>query len=312
MTRLLPPDAAGLAEAARLLRAGRLVAFPTETVYGLGADATDARAVSAIYRAKGRPAANPLILHVEDEGAAARLAHLSEDARALMAAFWPGPLTLVLAARDGAAPAARAGLPTLALRSPAHPLARALLRATGRPIAAPSANPSGRVSPTAAAHVLEGRQGRLDAVLDAGPCPVGVESSILARGPALDPAPRLLREGGLPREALEALLGPLAAPAPHGPLLAPGMLPSHYAPRAALRLDAPEARPGEAHLGFGPVRGDLSLSPGGDLAEAAANLFAALHALDATATAIAVAPIPEEGLGRAINDRLRRAAAPRP
>ena len=312
MTRLLPPDAAGLAEAARLLRAGRLVAFPTETVYGLGADATDARAVSAIYRAKGRPAANPLILHVEDEGAAARLAHLSEDARALMAAFWPGPLTLVLAARDGAAPAARAGLPTLALRSPAHPLARALLLATGRPIAAPSANPSGRVSPTTAAHVLAGLSGRpgnlLDAVLDGGPCPVGVESTILA----LDPAPRLLREGGLPREALEALLGPLAAPAPHGPLLAPGMLPSHYAPRAALRLDAPEARPGEAHLGFGPVRGDLSLSPGGDLAEAAANLFAALHALDATATAIAVAPIPEEGLGRAINDRLRRAAAPRP
>jgi L-threonylcarbamoyladenylate synthase len=309
--RLLPPDADGIAAASDLLRAGGLVAFPTETVYGLGACADNGRAVARVFAAKGRPAFNPLILHVPDAEAAGRLAEVPPAAADLMAAFWPGPLTLVLRLKAGAgvAPLATAGLPTVALRAPAHPVAQALLRAAGRPLAAPSANPSGRVSPTTASHVLQGLGDRIDAAIDGGACPVGVESTILA----LDPRPTLLRAGGLPVEALEAALGqPVAAAADPAQPTAPGQLASHYAPRGTLRLGATAAEPGEVLLGFGPVGGDLSLSAAGDLQEAAANLFARLHALDAMGAArIAVAPVPDRGLGRAINDRLRRAAAPR-
>lgn len=305
----------GLRAAAYLLGKGELVAFPTETVYGLGGDATQDRAVAAIYAAKGRPAHNPLIVHVPDLAAAETLAQVSPDARALAEAFWPGPLTLVLPRRADArlAEAATAGLATVALRAPAHPLARALLQAFGGPIVGPSANPSGAVSPTTAAHVREGLGGRIAAVLDGGACPVGVESTILGFGPE---GPVLLRPGGLPTEVIEAALGrPLAGRDEAEGVTAPGQLASHYAPRAALRLDAAAPRPGEAWLGFGPdpagAQG-LNLSPGGDLVEAAANLFAHLRALDAAgAGRIAVAGIPDRDLGRALNDRLRRAAAPR-
>ena len=314
-TLRLAPDDGGLDRAAALLAAGACVAFPTETVYGLGADARRDDAVAGIYAAKARPAHNPLIVHVPDTDAAAGLAQLSDAARALAAAFWPGPLTLVLPLRGGAGLSrlVTAGLPSVAIRVPAAPVAQALLRRCGLPLAAPSANPSGRISPTTADHVLAGLAGRIAAVIDGGPCTVGVESTILD----LTGAPRLLRAGGIPAEALSSVLGlPLvtepqtddAAPK------APGMLASHYAPRARLRLEATSAGPGEVLLGFGPVAGAaLNLSPAGDLAEAAASMFAALHRLDTDgATAIAVSPIPDTGLGRAINDRLRRAAAPRP
>jgi L-threonylcarbamoyladenylate synthase len=312
-TEILRPDPAGVARAAALLRAGALVALPTETVYGLAADATNPEAVAAIYAAKGRPAFNPLIVHVPEAAAAARLGDL-RGADALAAAFWPGPLTLVAPLRAGAglAPAVTAGLGTVALRVPAHPVAQAVLRAAGRPLAAPSANPSGRISPVTAAHVLAGLGGRIAAVLDAGPCAVGVESTILA----LDP-PSLLRAGGVPAEALEALLGAPLATATDGQVRAPGMLASHYAPRGRVRLQATAPDPGEVWIGFGPLAtGDegLNLSPSGDVAEAAARLFALLHEADARAGAagrIAIAPVPETGLGRAVNDRLRRAAAPR-
>ena len=305
----------GLRAAAYLLGKGELVAFPTETVYGLGADATQDRAVAAIYAAKGRPAHNPLIVHVPDLAAAETLAQVSPEARALAEAFWPGPLTLVLPRRADArlAVAATAGLATVALRAPAHPLARALLQAFGGPIVGPSANPSGAVSPTTAAHVREGLGGRFAAVLDGGACTVGVESTILGFGPE---GPVLLRPGGLPAEAIEAALGrPLARRNEAEGVTAPGQLASHYAPRAALRLDAAAPRAGEAWLGFGPdpagAQG-LNLSSSGDLDEAAANLFAHLRELDAAgAGRIAVAEIPDRGLGRALNDRLRRAAAPR-
>jgi L-threonylcarbamoyladenylate synthase len=305
----------GLRAAAYLLGKGELVAFPTETVYGLGGDATQDSAVAAIYAAKGRPAHNPLIVHVPDLAAAETLAQVSPEARALAEAFWPGPLTLVLPRRADArlAEAATAGLATVALRAPAHPLARALLQAFGGPIVGPSANPSGAVSPTTAAHVREGLGGRIAAVLDGGACPVGVESTILGFGPE---GPVLLRPGGLPTEVIEAALGrPLAGRDEAEGVTAPGQLASHYAPRAALRLEAAAPRPGEAWLGFGPdpagAQG-LNLSPAGDLVEAAANLFAHLRALDAAgADRIAVAGIPDRGLGRALNDRLRRAAAPR-
>ncbi|TNC72382.1 L-threonylcarbamoyladenylate synthase [Rubellimicrobium roseum] len=310
-TQRLPPDAGGLRAAARLLREGRLVAFPTETVYGLGADAGDGRAVAGIYAAKGRPSFNPLIVHVPDAEAAARIAEVPDRAADLMTAFWPGPLTLVLRAREeaGISPLVQAGLPTVALRAPAHPLARHLLREVGRPLAAPSANPSGRVSPTTADHVMAGLSGRIAAVLDGGPCPVGVESTILA----LDPAPRLLRAGGLPVEALEEALGQrIAWDTDPARVAAPGQMASHYAPQGAVRLNALAPEPGEVMLGFGAVAGELTLSASGDLQEAAANLFGCLHRLDAMgADRIAVAPIPETGLGQAINDRLRRAAAPR-
>jgi L-threonylcarbamoyladenylate synthase len=320
-TVVLSDSPRGLRAAAALLRAGELVAFPTETVYGLGADARNDRAVAAIFAAKGRPAFNPLIVHVADLAAAEALADFDPAARALAAAFWPGPLTLVLPRRPDAdlAERATAGLPTVALRAPAHPLARRLLDAFGGPLAAPSANPSGRVSPTTRAHVVEGLGGRIAAVLDGGACAVGLESTILGFEAG---APVLLRPGGLPAETIEAALGrPLLrrAGAAAGPVTAPGQLASHYAPVAALRLDATGPGPDEAWLGFGPVetlRPGLNLSPSGDLAEAAANLFAHLRAIDAIAASaglarIAVAPIPETGLGVAINDRLRRAAAPR-
>jgi L-threonylcarbamoyladenylate synthase len=319
-TVVLSDSPRGLRAAAALLAAGELVAFPTETVYGLGADARRDRAAAAIFAAKGRPAFNPLIVHVPDRAAAERLAAFDAAARDLAERFWPGPLTLVLPRRAdaGLAEPVTAGLATVALRAPAHPLAQRLLAAFGGPLAAPSANPSGGVSPTSAAHVLEGLRGRIAAVLDGGPCPVGLESTIVG---LTDGVPRLLRPAGLAAEALEAALGrPLAGPA--GPdVVAPGQLASHYAPRAALRLGAAAPAPGEAWLGFGPSPGPpadagLNLSPSGDLAEAAANLFAHLRALDALAgdrglAAIAVAPVPEIGLGRAINDRLSRAAAPR-
>lgn len=297
--------------AAAALRRGELVAFPTETVYGLGADGGSDAAVAAIYAAKGRPEFNPLILHVDGPEAALALAVFSADALKLVEKFWPGPLTLVAPARPGAriSRLAQAGLPTVALRAPSHPAARALLSAFGGPVAAPSANPSGRISPTTADHVLAGLAGRIAGVIDAGPCPVGLESTIVGFAGG---APVLLRPGGLAAEAIEDALGrPLRAPG--GAISAPGQLVSHYAPAARVRLNADAAEPGEALLGFGHTPGAaMNLSPGGGLEEAAANLFAMLHALDATAPAIAVSPIPERGLGRAINDRLRRAAAPRP
>jgi L-threonylcarbamoyladenylate synthase len=311
-TERLSADPAGIARAAALLRAGGLVAFPTETVYGLGGDARDDHAVARIFAAKGRPRFNPLIAHVPDLAAAERLAVFDDRARAVAAAFWPGPLTLVLPLREGSGLSAlvTAELPTVAIRVPAHPVAQALLRAFGGPLAAPSANPSGKVSPTRAGHVLEGLSGRIAAVVDGGACAVGVESTILG----LDGPPVLLRPGGVPAEALEALLGPLATGGDAAKPNAPGQLVSHYAPGAAVRLEAADARPGEVRLGFGSSGGDLNLSPSGDLVEAAAALFHLLRQADALAGpggTIAVAPIPETGLGRAINDRLRRAAAPR-
>lgn len=314
-TDLLPATPEGLHRAAAILRAGGLVAFPTETVYGLGGDARSDRAVARIFDAKGRPRFNPLIAHLPDLAAAQRLARFDERALALAAAFWPGPLTLVLPLRPGAglSDLVTAGLPTVALRVPAHPLAQALLAAFGGPLAAPSANPSGRISPTRAAHVIDGLAGRIDAVLDGGACAVGVESTIIG----LDGPATLLRPGGLPAEAVEAVLGaPLRRGTDAAAPNAPGQLASHYAPAARLRLDADGPGPGEVWIGFGPdARGGLNLSPSGDLRDAAAALFHTLRQADDRAGAdgaIAIAPVPETGLGRAINDRLRRAAAPRP
>lgn len=313
-TERLAADAAGIARAAGLLRAGGLVAFPTETVYGLGADAGSDAAVAAIYAAKERPEFNPLIVHLPDTAAARAVAWFSGDAERMADIFWPGPLTLVLPLRAGAGISrlVTAGLDSVAVRVPAGGVAQALLRAAAIPVAAPSANPSGRISPTTAEHVLAALSGRIAAVVDGGPCSVGVESTIVD----LTGTPRLLRPGGLPAEILgEALGAPLAPPlpVPANRPTAPGMLGSHYAPKARLRLDAASAREGEVLLGFGHVAGAAeNLSESGDLTEATANLFAALHRLDATgAAAIAVSPIPDRGLGRAINDRLRRAAAPR-
>ncbi|MFC3691822.1 L-threonylcarbamoyladenylate synthase [Chenggangzhangella methanolivorans] len=312
--------AADVAAAGRLIAKGGLVAFPTETVYGLGADATDPMAVASLYAAKGRPSFNPLIAHVLSLEAALALGRFDATARMLAAAFWPGPLTLVVPCEETSpvCDLARAGLPSVALRAPDHPLARALLEAAGRPVVAPSANRSGRVSPTTADHVLADLDGRIDAVLDGGETAVGVESTIVA---CLDAEPRLLRPGGLPREAIEAVLGRSLAEAvsDEAAPLAPGRLTSHYAPNAAVRLDATELSAGEALLGFGPDHGlgaqaaaYENLSPSGDLREAAARLFAALRRLDASGAArIAVAPIPATGLGEAIRDRLERAAAPR-
>ncbi|MFN7598937.1 MAG: L-threonylcarbamoyladenylate synthase [Cereibacter sp.] len=313
-TACLAPTPDGIAQAADLLRKGGLVAFPTETVYGLGGDARSDRAVARIFAAKGRPRFNPLIVHLPDAAAARGLAVFDARADALAAAFWPGPLTLVLPLRAGSGLSGlvTAGLPTVALRVPAHPVARALLQVFGGPLAAPSANPSGRVSPTRAAHVIEGLGGRIDAVIDGGPCAVGVESTIVG----LDGAARLLRPGGVPVEALETALGlPLLLPEA-GKITAPGQLAAHYAPGALVRLEAVAARPNEVWIGFGPQSAGaaLSLSRAGDLVEAAARLFHTLREADRLAGpggAIAVAPIPETGLGRAINDRLRRAAAPR-
>jgi L-threonylcarbamoyladenylate synthase len=312
---MLPDTAQGHARAAALLAEGRLVALPTETVYGLAADATSPEAVAAIYAAKGRPAHNPLIVHVPDLATAETLAEFPGHAADLAAAFWPGPLTLILPLKPGhgLAPAVTAGLPTVAIRVPAHPAMQSVMRALKGPVAAPSANPSGRISATTPAHVTEGLGPRIAAILDAGPCTVGVESTILAPEAT---ATRLLREGGLPREAVEPITGPLVTDTtPGAKLEAPGQLASHYAPRARLHLGG-TPQPGEITIGFGDTTGDLTLSPTGDLEIAATNLFAILHEADALAAkrnapAIRVADIPETGLGRAINDRLRRAAAPR-
>ncbi|MEM9969852.1 MAG: L-threonylcarbamoyladenylate synthase [Pseudomonadota bacterium] len=308
-TERIAANSAGVAKAAGLLRNGNLVAFPTETVYGLGADATDDRAVARVFEAKGRPSFNPLIAHVESLAAAKAICTFAPDADRLAQVFWPGALTLVLPMKG--APVSRlvtAGGPFLAVRVPGNDMARDLIAAVGRPVAGPSANPSGRLSPTSADHVLAGLDGRIAAVLDAGPCPVGIESTIVG----FEGGPHLLRAGGIPVEALEHCLGRAldAAPAT-GPPVAPGQLASHYAPTAAVRLNAQEAEEGEVLIGFAAVAGDFNLSPGGDLTEAAANLFDVLHRADDDGRQIAVAPIPEIGLGRAINDRLRRAAAPR-
>lgn len=315
MTEISPIDAPGaIARAGTLLRQGGLVAFPTETVYGLGADATDDGAVARIFSAKGRPRFNPLIVHVPDVEGAAAIARLDARALALAARFWPGALTLVLPRRPDAGLSAlvSAGLPSVAVRVPDHGGARAFLKACARPVAAPSANPSGRLSPTRAAHVADGLSGKVDLILDGGPTAVGLESTVVD---LTGPNPVLLRPGGVPAEALEDALGTalVVAAGDAATPKSPGMLAQHYAPGAPVRLNAVEKRPGEVMLGFAGTPGaDLDLSPAGDDVEAAANLFAYLHALDARGPAgIAVAPIPEAGLGLAINDRLRRAAAAR-
>jgi L-threonylcarbamoyladenylate synthase len=296
-----------IAAAAGALRAGRLVILPTETVYGLAADAANARAVAAVYVAKGRPSFNPLIAHVADLAAAQRVARFDDRALALAEQFWPGPLTLVLPVADGTAVSdlARAGLDTVAVRVPAHPTARGLLAAFGGPVVAPSANRSGRPSPTTFQDAVEETGAAAGAALDGGACAVGLESTVVA---LLD-QPRLLRPGAVTRAELEAVVGPLSE-AEADAKRSPGRLARHYAPKSPVRLEAVSPRPGEAWLSFGPGgRGRWNLSPTGDLAEAAANLFAYLRAADRTEpAAIAVAPIPEEGLGEAINDRLRRAA----
>ena len=314
MTSRLTPDE--IDRAAGLLRAGELVAFPTETVYGLGADATNDRAVAAIFAAKGRPSFNPLIVHLLKAEHAAALALVDARAALLMQRFWPGPLSLVLrrAPHCRVSLLASAGLDTLALRVPAHPVAREILRVAGIPIAAPSANRSGHVSPTTADHVLEELEGRIAAVVDGGACSIGIESTVLDLSGL---TPTLLRPGGVALEALEALLGPIAlASAGESPAAprSPGMLESHYAPSLPLRLNATAVAPNEALLAFGgdapaEAAATLWLSRAGDLNEAAANLFAMLRQLDRPEfAAIAVMPIPEKGLGRAINDRLKRAA----
>ncbi len=329
LTLRLTTSRADLADAAAILRRGGLVAFPTETVYGLGADGRSAEAVAALYAAKARPRFNPLIAHVESLEAALAEGDFSPEALALARAFWPGPLTLVVPASPDCdlCDLARAGLDSVALRVPGSAVARALVVLAGAPVVAPSANRSGRISPTTAAAAAEDLDGRIDAIVDGGPTRVGLESTIVA---CLGP-PVLLRPGGITREAIEAVLRhPLAGPEfLHGPAVAPGLLASHYAPRAAVRLEAVAARPGEAVLDFGGrLRGGspevrpagqggmryLDLSPNADLVEAAANLFGFLRRLDAAMGGqgtIAVAPIPAEGLGEAIHDRLSRAAAPR-
>ncbi|HMM89433.1 L-threonylcarbamoyladenylate synthase [Bradyrhizobium sp.] len=323
-TQILPAGEAAVAAAARTLSGGGLVAFPTETVYGLGADATNPAAIARLYQAKGRPAFNPLIAHVGDLAAARRIARFDAAAAALAEALWPGPLTLVLPKTQGCAVAdlATAGLDTVAVRIPAHGIARDILRVFGGAVVAPSANISGHVSPTTAAHVASDLSGRIDLIVDGGAVEVGVESTIVG---CFD-APMLLRPGGLPRAEIERVLGRALNQAPadtegdNGKPLAPGMLASHYAPRARVRLDAVALEPGEALLAFGlgaisgidAAPAVMNLSERGDLDEAAANLFGFLRALDAKGVhTIAVMPIPDDGLGEAINDRLRRAAVGR-
>jgi L-threonylcarbamoyladenylate synthase len=322
-TRLVSADFVAIADAALSLANGGLVAFPTETVYGLGADATNGPAVARLYAAKGRPSFNPLIAHVCDLDAAKRLAVFDAAAEKLAAAFWPGPLTLVLKKRPSCpvAELATAGLDSIAVRVPQHPVALGILRRLARPVVAPSANRSGHVSPTTAQHVMDDLGGRIDFIVDGGPALVGLESTIVA---CLD-RPVLLRPGGLPREQIEEALGRALEDVPAGSVdpeapVAPGMLESHYAPRARLRLHADRVNPGEALLAFGARMPPgieqaaivLNLSPGGDLVEAAANLFSDLRTLDqADIATIAVMTVPDEGLGEAINDRLARAAAPR-
>ena len=319
MVKRLGTSAGDIEQAAQALRGGRLVAFPTETVYGLGAVATNDRAVAAIFAAKERPHFNPLIVHVTDARAARALTRWNATAERLAARFWPGALSLVLPRGEGCPLSllVSAGGDTVALRAPAHPAAQALLAATVLPVAAPSANPAGQVSPTTAEHVAAGLGDRIDLIVDGGPCPIGVESTVLD---VTCTPPCLLRPGGVTRAALEAAIGPLAGPAPHGAMdqrRSPGQLHSHYAPTRPLRLDAETVDADEALLAFGPrpLQGaaqTLNLSPRGDLEEAAASLFAMLRALDRPEfRAIAVMPVPGNGLGEAIGDRLRRAAAPR-
>jgi L-threonylcarbamoyladenylate synthase len=309
------PEALG--RAAELLRTGELVAFPTETVYGLGGDATSDSAVAAIFAAKGRPRFNPLIVHVPGIAEAEAIVAFDERAREVARRFWPGPLTLVLRRRGNCSISllASAGLDTIAVRVPAHPAAQALLRASGRPLAAPSANSSGRISPTEAAHVTAELGERVALILDGGRCIVGLESTVLDM---TGTTPALLRPGGVSVEALTEALGPIAAgESDSNTPRSPGQLVSHYAPRLTLRIDATAPRAGEALLAFGPrpppdATETLNLSPRGNLNEAAANLFAMMRRLDRPEfTGIAVMPVPDTGLGRAINDRLRRAAAPR-
>jgi L-threonylcarbamoyladenylate synthase len=323
-TKILAANQNAVAEAARRLREGGLVAFPTETVYGLGADATHPEAIALLYQAKGRPSFNPLIAHIHDLAGAERIARFNTVARQLAEAFWPGPLTLVLPKTPDCAVAAlaTAGLDTVAVRMPAHAVARDILRELNHPIVAPSANRSGHVSPTTAAHVRSDLDGRIDLIVDGGPVPVGVESTIVG----CFEQPMLLRPGGLSRSAIERVLGHAlrrpptqSGPQQAGQPMAPGMLASHYAPRTPVRLNAERLENGEALLAFGPdpIPGSdaaaamLNLSARGNLTEAAANLFSHLRALDtAGARAIAVMPVPNDDLGEAINDRLRRAAVP--
>jgi L-threonylcarbamoyladenylate synthase len=307
----LNADAVGIKNAAQIWTDGGLVAVPTETVYGLGADARNDTAVARIYEAKGRPSFNPLIVHVPDMAAAMKYCDFNDAAKMLAQAFWPGALTLVLPIKQdaGISKLVTAGLDTLAIRVPDHQLAQDMLRAFGGPIAAPSANPSGRISPTTADHVIAGLGGRIDAVIDGGPCVVGVESTIVS----CVGTPAMLRAGGVPIEALSACLGD-ALLQPNDPATpqSPGQLASHYAPIGAVRLNAVDVHEGETLLGFGAVDAELNLSKSGDLVEAAARLFECLHLLDQMgAKRIAVSPIPDAGLGAAINDRLKRAAAPR-
>jgi len=315
-TKTLLPDAAGITAAAALLKGGQLVALPTETVYGLAGDARSDLACARIFEAKGRPRFNPLIVHLPSLAAARAIADFPGDALALAEAFWPGPLTLVLPLKPGhgLSPLITAGLDTVALRVPEHPVMQAVLTEFGGPVAAPSANPSGRITATTAAHVLAGLDGKIAAVLDAGPCPVGLESTILAPGPD---GTRLLREGGLPPEAYEGLCGPVHPDTTPAKVTAPGQISSHYAPTATLVMNSDLSDPATIRIGFAGPGPDLTLSPGGDLVAAAASLFSILHQADALAratgaTEIHVAPVPDTGLGRAINDRLRRASAPRP
>ena len=312
--RISPADPMGIARAVEMLRAGQVVALPTETVYGLAADASRADAVAAIYRTKGRPDFNPLIVHVPDLAAARTLVIFDERAEKLAAAFWPGPLTLVLPLKQGAqiAPAVTAGLPTIALRCPAHPVMRAVLQASGLYLAAPSANRSGAISPTRAEHVAGSLGAGLELILDGGAAKAGLESTIVALR-NLEGAPagwQLLRPGPVDPAAIEAMLGEPPIPLADQRIEAPGQLASHYAPGKPLRLNALSAAPDEWLIGFGTVAGDDTLSASGDMAEAASNLYAALHRADASARArIAVAPVPSGGMGDAINDRLARAAA---
>ncbi|NNE81027.1 MAG: threonylcarbamoyl-AMP synthase [Silicimonas sp.] len=307
-TERLKADGPGVARAAELLRAGRLVAFPTETVYGLGADATNGKAVAAVYEAKGRPTFNPLIVHVSSIEKARKIGDIPKAGEAFLDGGWPEGLTVVVPLRAGASIASlvTAGLPSVGLRVPALAIAKELLHAVGRPVAAPSANPSGLISPTTADHVLRGLDGRIAAVLDGGATTAGLESTIIGFS---GDAPVVLREGAF--EVPDSMPRQTAAKQTNE-VQAPGQMTSHYAPKGTVRTNVVAPRPGEWHLGFGDVQGNVSLSPNGDLAEAAARLFACLHEADARgAMRIAVAPIPDTGLGRAINDRLARAAAPR-